>query len=147
MPSDLNRVFLIGRLVRDPELRSTPSGTQVASFSVANNRTYMAGSEKKEQVSFFNCVAWGKLAELIAQYCKKGNRIGLEGRLQQRSWDDKDGNKHSTVEITADNVQFLTPKDGAFSNDSPMDAGASFQETPPNFPVDAQPFSDGDVPF
>lgn len=86
MPSDLNRVMLIGRIVRDPELKYIPSGTGVANFSVANGRSYTQSGEKKESTSFFNCIAWGKLGEIIVQYCKKGQRIGIEGRLQQRSW-------------------------------------------------------------
>jgi len=71
MASDLNRVVLIGRLTRDPELRYTPAGTAVASFSLANGRTYSVSGEKKEQVSYFDCTAWSKLGEIITEYCKK----------------------------------------------------------------------------
>ena len=111
MATDINRVFLIGRLTKDPELRYTQGGTSIASLSIANNRTYMAGSEKKEDVSFFNCIAWGKLGETISKYVKKGDKIAIEGRLQQRSW-EKDGQKRSTVEIVVENVQFLGGKNG-----------------------------------
>ncbi len=148
MASDLNKVILIGRLTRDPELNYLQSGTAIAKFSVANNRTYSVSGEKKEQVSFFNCIAWGKLGELITEYCKKGHRIGLEGRLQQRSWDDPEGNKRSTIEIVVDNFQFLTPKSGGASN---SDAGYSGPEPSHDFPepsqVDNSPFSDDDIPF
>jgi len=145
MPSDLNRVLLIGRLVRDPELRYTANGTAVASFSVANNKSYTSNNEKKERASFFNCVAWGKLGELIVQYCKKGHRIGIEGRLQQRSWDDQSGAKRSTVEIITDNIQFLSPRE-SFSGDTQIDINASYQEM--SMPeMDNNPFSDDEIPF
>jgi single-strand DNA-binding protein len=139
MASDINRVVLIGRLVKDPDLRYTQSGSSVASFSVANNRTYVSSGEKKEIVSYFNCVAWGKLGELIVQYTKKGHRIGIEGRLQQRSWEDQNGNKRSTVEVIVENFQFLTPKG----------AGQESGEDIPAPPSDAEPnpFSDEDIPF
>lgn len=147
MPSDLNRVFLIGRLVRDPELRSTPSGTSVASFSIANNRVYTVNNEKKEQVSYFNCTAWGKLGELIVQYCKRGNRIAIEGRLQQRSWDNKDGNKQSTVEVITDNVQFLSPKESSAGSQMDVGASAPYQNVPQSQGIETHPFSDDDIPF
>jgi len=140
--SDLNKVILIGRLVRDPEIKQTQSGTAVANFSLACNKSYVQGTEKKEMVSFFSCVAWTKLGELIAQYCKKGHRLGIEGRLQQRSWETQNGEKRSTVEIVVDNVQFLTPKNGTepaqFSQDDPSGA----QNTPGDvdFDPDAIPF-------
>jgi len=145
MPSDLNRVLLIGRLVRDPELRYTANGTAVASFSIANNKSFTSNNEKKEQTSFFNCIAWGKLGELIVQYCKKGHRIGIEGRLQQRSWDDQNGSKRSTVEIVTDNIQFLSPRE-SFSGDAQIDINASYQDMPPS-EMDNNPFSDDDIPF
>ncbi|MCL1910895.1 MAG: single-stranded DNA-binding protein [Leptospirales bacterium] len=145
MPSDLNRVLLIGRLVRDPELRYTANNTAVASFSIANNRTYTSNNEKKERPSFFNCVAWGKLGELIVQYCKKGNRIAIEGRLQQSSWDDQNGNKRSAVEIITDNIQFLSPRE-SFSGDAQVDINASYQDMPPS-EMDNNPFSDDEIPF
>lgn len=109
MASDLNSVALVGRLVTDPETKKLDN-TTVANFSLANN------SEYKNQVhpSFFECVAWGKLGEIIAQYCKKGKRIGIKGRLQQRSWTDKEGNKRYKIEVVVEDFQFLDNKD---SND------------------------------
>ena len=146
MASDLNKVMLIGRLVRDPELRYTPNGTSVASFSIANNRTYTTGGERKEVVSFFNCVAWSKLGEVIVQYCKKGQRIGIEGRLQQRSWEDQQGSKRSTVEITVDNFQFLSPR-----NENEVDQPANMTNPEPapseGKPDIDNPFTDDDIPF
>ena len=146
MPSDLNRVLLIGRLVRDPELRYTANGTAVASFSIANNKSYTSNNERREQASFFNCVAWGKLGELIVQYCKKGHRIGVEGRLQQRSWDDQSGNKRSVVEVVTDNIQFLSPRESS-SGDPQIDLNTSYQDAPLTSEMDNNPFSDDDIPF
>jgi single-strand DNA-binding protein len=138
MAGDLNRVVLIGRITKDPDLRSTQTGSSVANFSIANNRIFVTGGEKKEQTSFFNCIAWGKVGEAIAQYCKKGHRIGIEGHLQQRSWDDQSGNKRTSVEIVVDGFQFLQPKtDGA---DQPAPAPAQ-ESTGDN------PFSDEEIPF
>jgi single-strand DNA-binding protein len=144
MASDLNKTIIIGRLTRDPELRYTQSGTPVCSFSVANNRTYVAGGEKKEQVSFFNCVAWAKTGEVIAEYCKKGQRIGIEGRLQQRSWDDQEGKKRQIVEIVVDNFQFLSaPSEGGNKSSPDMPATPPSDQTPGG----DNPFSDEDIPF
>lgn len=119
--SDINNITLIGRMVKDAELRTTQSGTSVASFSVAVGKTYMQNGEKKEQTSFFNCTAWGTIGEAIAQYCKKGHRVGITGELQQRTWDDQNGNKRSSVEILVRGFQFLQPKraDDSATPDAP----------------------------
>lgn len=153
MAGDLNRTILIGRLTRDPELRYTPAGAAVASFTVANNRTYTVSGEKKEQVSFFDCVAWSKMGEIITEYCKKGHRIALEGRLQQRSWDDQDGKKRSKVELVVENFQFLTSKGGG--DDFPHDSAPSQSASRPQSTsadsgsgqYEDNPFSDDDIPF
>lgn len=146
MASDINRVLLIGRMVKDPELKYIPSGTSVTNFSIANNRTYAVAGEKKEMTSYFNCIAWGKQGEIIVQYCKKGHRIAVEGRLQQRSWSDQSGNKRSAVEIVVENFQFLQAKGGG--------AGESHEEhdqTPPetgnSHDGNDNPFTDDDIPF
>jgi single-strand DNA-binding protein len=146
MASDINRVILIGRIVKDPELRYTQKESPVANFSIANNRSYTVSGEKKEFTSFFNCIAWGKLGEVIAQYCKKGQRIAIEGRLQQRSWDDQSGAKRYAVEVVVDNFQFLTSKQG-------QDEAVSDVQTPSQPNAQEQPFAgenpfnDDDVPF
>ena len=148
MAGDLNRVVLIGRLTRDPELRYTPSGTAVASFSIANNRTYAVSGERKEDVSYFDCIAWSKLGEIITEYCKKGQKTAVEGRLQQRRWEDQDKNKKSKIELVIENFQFLSGKNtgdetsqprAGSSSDSSSDYGSS------NF--DDNPFSDDEIPF
>jgi len=148
MASDLNKVILIGRLVKDPELRYTQSGTSVASFSIANNRNYNTSTgEKKEDVSFFNCVAWSKKGEVIVQYCKKGQRIGLEGRLQQRVWEDKEGNKRYNVEVVLENFQFLDSK-ANIEDESASFSSKNTTKINNEVPIpNDNPFSDNDIPF
>lgn len=104
----LNKVFLYGNLTRDPELKSLPSGGQVVNFGLATNRTYKDKSgAKQEATEFHNIVAFGRTAEVIAQYMKKGRPIFVEGRIQTRSWEGKeDGKKQYRTEIVVDNFQF-----------------------------------------
>lgn len=146
--NDLNKVILIGRIVKDVELRHTPSGVAVASFDIANNKTYTQNGEKKEQVSYISCVAWSKLGELIAEYCKKGAQIAVEGRLQQRRWDDSEGNKKSKIEIVAENIQFLAkPRDQAAEQHNGI--GEDVTGKAPSYEECSEdnPFSDDDIPF
>lgn len=138
MSSDLNRVILIGRLTKDPELRYTTSGTAVASFTLANNRSYSTGGEKKDQVSYFDCVAWSKMGEIITEYYKKGKLIAIEGRISQRRWDDQDGNKKSKIEIVVENFQFLS---AGKSDDSSGKPNSSKPEPSTSWD-DANPFDE-----
>lgn len=102
----INKVIIFGNLTRDPELRALPSGMNVCSFSIATNRVYRDREGKKqEQAEFHNISAFGRQADLVAQYLKKGRSVFVEGRLQTRSW-EKDGQKHYRTEIIADRVQF-----------------------------------------
>ena len=102
----LNKAMLIGNLTRDPELKSLPSGVKVASFSLATNRSWKdANGAKQDSTEYHNLVAFGKPAELIAQYCKKGNSLYVDGRLQTRSW-EQDGQKKYPTEIVVENFQF-----------------------------------------
>ncbi|MCM8772209.1 MAG: single-stranded DNA-binding protein [Candidatus Omnitrophica bacterium] len=103
----LNKVFLIGRLTRDPELRYTPSGKAVATFGFAVNREYISKGEKKEETCYLNMVVWGRQAEICAEYLKKGNLIFVEGRLQYRTWETEDSEKKSVIEIRVERFQFL----------------------------------------
>lgn len=104
----LNKVFLIGNLTRDPELRYIPSGSAVVTFTVAVNRVYKTQTgEKKEQTSFIRVVVWGRRAEVCGEYLSKGSPVFIEGRLQSRDWETQDGQKRNTVEVIADNIQFL----------------------------------------
>jgi single-strand DNA-binding protein len=106
--ASLNKVFLIGNLTRDPELRYVPSGTAVATFTIATNRVFVTQTgEKKEQTTFVRVVVWGRRAEVCGEYLSKGSPLFVEGRLQSRSWETPDGQKRSTLEVVADNVQFL----------------------------------------
>ena len=106
--ASLNKVFIMGNLTRDPELRYVPSGTAVATFTVAVNRVYTSqAGEKKEEVSFIKVVVWGRRAEVCGEYLSKGSPAFVEGRLQSRSWETQDGQKRNTIEVIADNVQFL----------------------------------------
>jgi len=117
MPT-LNKVFLIGRLTRDPELKALPSGIQVATLSVATNRRFKdKNGSWQETPDYHNVVVFGKQAETVAQYLKKGSGIFVEGRMQTRSWDGQDGQKKYRTEIVADRVQF-GPKGGSSSGGS-----------------------------
>jgi len=108
MAANLNKVLLIGNLTRDPELRYIPSGSAVATFTVAVNRVYKdQAGEKKEQTSFIRVVVWGRRAEVCGEYLSKGSPVFVEGRLQSRDWQTQDGQKRNTVEVIADNIQFL----------------------------------------
>lgn len=113
-----SKAIITGNLTRDPELRSTPNGASVCSFSVAVNRTYRdASGEQKEDVSFIDCSAWGKLGEMISQYAKKGTGVLVSGRLDQRSWEDKTtGSKRSRVEIVVEDFNFTGARDNSGSS-------------------------------
>jgi len=106
--ASLNKVLLMGNLTRDPELRYAPNGSAVTTFTIAVSRTYNTSSgEKKEDVSFIRIVCWGKLAQRCSEYLFKGRPVFVEGRLQSRSWQTQDGSKRNTIEVIAQNVQFL----------------------------------------
>ncbi|MFA6255325.1 MAG: single-stranded DNA-binding protein [Patescibacteria group bacterium] len=108
---NLNKAMIIGNLTRDPETRTTPSGQTVTSFSVATNLIWTdANGEKQKKVEFHNIVAWRKLAEICAQYLKKGNKVYIEGRLQTRDWEGQDGVKRYRTEIIAENMIMLDTK-------------------------------------
>ena len=131
----LNHIVVMGRLTRDPELRRTASGIAVANFSVAVERDFPSQDGSRE-TDFIDCVAWKQTAEFLGKYFSKGKQIAVKGRLQIRSWTDKDGNKRRTAEIVADNVYFAGAK-----TESP--AGVQRYETPVCYgaqaPVDPGP--------
>ena len=132
--ASLNKALLIGNLTRDPELRYIPSGSAVASFTMAMNRVYkLQTGEKKEETSFVRVVVWGRMAEVCGEYLKKGVPVFVEGRLQSRSWDGPDGQKRNTLEVIATNVQFLRSGASAASardKEMPADAASSREEMP-----------------
>jgi single-strand DNA-binding protein len=108
MSRGLNKVMLIGRLGRDPEMRYTPSGRPVTTFSLATSRTWNTSEgERRTETEWFTVVAWGSLAEICKQYLVKGQQVYVEGRLQTRHWEDNDGNKHSATEIVANEMIML----------------------------------------
>ena len=113
----LNHITIMGRLVRDPELRRTGSGTAVASFTVAVDRDLAAQGQQKE-TDFIDCVAWRQTGEFVSKYFVKGNMIVVSGRLQIRNWNDKDGNKRRSAEVVADNCYFGSSKKDSESNGS-----------------------------
>ncbi|NLT11893.1 MAG: single-stranded DNA-binding protein [Clostridiaceae bacterium] len=111
----MNKVILVGRLTRDPEVKTTQSQVEVCSFTVAVDRRFKTASGER-QSDFINCVAWRQQAKLLGQYFQKGHRIGIIGSLQSRSYDDKDGKKVYVTEVTVDEIEFLeSRKDGASS--------------------------------
>lgn len=121
----LNKVLLIGNLTRDPELRYTPQGTAVCTFGLATNRQWTTDEgEKKEEVEFHNVVAWARLAEVIAEYLKKGRPAFVEGRLSTREWEAQDGTRRRTTEIVANEVIFLGSPGARGSDD--LDVPADF---------------------
>jgi single-strand DNA-binding protein len=112
--ASLNKVLLIGNLTRPPELRYTPSGTAVADLRLAVNRNWMSqGGEKREDTCFLTIVVWGKQAESCGEYLDKGSQVFVEGRLQTRDWEGKDGQKRSVTEVVAERVQFMSRTKGA----------------------------------
>lgn len=136
MANDLNRVIQIGRLTREPELKQTPAGKDYCKFGIANNRTFKKGEEWEEKASFFNCIAWGTTAKIIAQYFQKGKRILIEGRLQSDTWEDKEtGSKRTTIEIVVENFNFC--------DTSNVKDAAKAEIIPDN----DNPFIDDDIPL
>lgn len=111
MSRGLNKVMIIGYLGRDPEMRYTPSGRPVTTFSVATSRSWnTSDGEKHNETEWFNVVAWGNLAEICKQYLTKGQQVYIEGRLQTRRWEDAEGVKHSSIEIVANEMMILGDK-------------------------------------
>ena len=154
----MNKAILIGRLTRDPELRTTPTGRNVCQFSVAVNRTFTNANCERE-ADFINCVVWDKQAENLCKYQKKGNQIAVEGRIQTRNYDDNTGRRVYVTEILTNNISFLDAKGSNSNSDSfnnlpepPMQEENSFQTVS----VEKDPFeafgdsieiSDNDLPF
>ncbi len=138
MASSLNKVMIIGNVGRDPEMRYTPNGTPVTSFSVACGRTWMSDGERREETEWFNVVTWNKLAETCNQYLTKGQRVYVEGRLQTRSWEGQDGQKRSRTELIANELIFLTPRQSRPSGGD--EAIPSYDEPDQDMTADDLPF-------
>ena len=123
----LNRVVLIGRLTKDPELRYTPNGIAVTTFTLAVERNFKNAQGEKE-TDFFSCSTFKGLAELCSNYLTKGKLASVDGRIQIRTYNDKDGQKHWVTEIIAENVQFLSPKNGQRATESSLGGELSLDE-------------------
>lgn len=162
MARSLNKVQLIGNLTRDPELRYTPSGNAVCTFSLATNRNWTTDSgEKREEVDFHRIVAWNKLAELCSQFLVKGRKVYVEGRLSTRNWTGQDGQQKTTTEVVIDDMILLDSKGnagaGANTNEAHTEAPRAErpakqekkeepEEVPPPAPSDDEVMPD-DIPF
>ena len=143
-----SKAIITGNLTRDPELRTTPNGASVCSFSVAVNRVFKdSNGEQKEDVSYIDCSAWGRLGEMINQYAKKGSGVLVSGRLDQRSWEDKtDGKKRSRVEIVVEDFNFVgTPRDNGGAGGSSSASDSAPADVPDDVPEEEIDLSD--VPF
>lgn len=138
-----NLVVLTGRLTADPELKKTPNGISVASFSIAVSRRYRSGEET--QADFINIVAWRQTAEFICNYFKKGNMIGIEGSIQTRRYTDKNGNNRTAFEVVASNAQFVESKRD--SSAAPGDAPASFSNAESGDFAEIGGGEEDDLPF
>ena len=148
--ANFNKVILAGNLTRDPELRYTPKGTAVARITLAVNRTYTGseGGEKKEEVSFVDVDIWGRQAEVIAQYMKKGRPLLVEGRLKQDTWEDKNTKqKQSKLKVVLESFSFIDSGNrGGDGAPAPARPSASAAAPAPE-PQDAEPPQDDEVPF
>ncbi len=140
----MNKVILMGRVVRDPELTQTSNGTSVLRFSIAVNRRF--AKEGQQDVDFINCVAWRQQAEFICRFFKKGSMIALTGSIQTRSWDAQDGQKRTATEVIVDEVYFTGSKQEQGTSGNGF--GGGFQEQKPSAPQgDFDPFGDEDMDF
>ncbi len=155
MAKGFNKVVLMGNLTRDPETRQTPSGQSVTNFSLAISRTWKGqDGSNQEAVSFIDCVAWGKTGEVIAQYIQKGRPILVEGRLDQRSW-EQDGNKRSKVEVIVENFNFVgggAGDNGGASSNASSSSSSSSSSSKKNEDVviediDDKPIDLSEIPF
>ena len=160
MSKGFSKVVLMGNLTRDPENRTTSGGQNVTNFSLAVNRSWKsADGTQQEQVSFINCVAWGKTGEIISQYVSKGNPLLVSGRLDQRSWDDKDsGQKRSVVEVIVEDFNFIGSNrnsDGADNSNNQSDNSGSSNSSDKNSKtndvviedIDDKPIDLSEIPF
>ncbi|ECP2240863.1 single-stranded DNA-binding protein [Listeria monocytogenes] len=159
----MNRVILVGRLTKDPELRYTPAGAAVATFTLAVNRTF-TNQQGEREADFINCVVWRKPAENVANFLKKGSMAGVDGRVQTRNYEGNDGKRVYVTEIVAESVQFLEPKlnavEGSTPNNNQNEANysnnnkngsyrASSSQNSDSFANEGKPIdiSDDDLPF
>lgn len=140
----VNKVILVGRLGRDPETRFTPSGQQVCNFTLATDEVYRDRSgERQRRTEWHRIVLWGRLAEIAQQHLKRGTMVYLEGRLQTRQWDDRSGNKRTTVEVVANVMRILSPRGESVAPELEPELPADISEEPQAGPT----ITDEDLPF
>ena len=145
----MNKVILVGRLTRDPELRVTTSGVSVCSFSVACDRRFVRQGEERK-ADFINCIAWRQTGEFVSKYFTKGNRIALEGSLQTRDWTDNDGKKRYATEVIVDNVEFAQSKNENSGTIGGFQGASTGSAVPENNDSDIDgfmPIEEEDLPF
>lgn len=151
MAKGFNKVILMGNLTRDIEMRTTPSGQSVANFSLAVSRSWKGqDGQTQEQTSFINCVAWGKPGEIIAQYVKKGDPLLVSGRLDQRSYDDKDGNKRQAIEVNVEDFNFIGGRSGGSEGGGNYSAPSQSSSKPKDVvieDIDDKPIDLSEIPF
>lgn len=137
----MNKVFLIGNLTRDPELSETNSGVSLCRFAIAVNRRF-SGGDAERQTDFFNVTAFRGLADNVARFCKKGNKVAVVGSIQIRNYEDNNGQRRTFVDVVADDVEFLTPKNSSGASDD------DYAPAAPKKKPALEPFEDdGDIPF
>jgi single-strand DNA-binding protein len=157
MAKGFNKVVLMGNLTRDPETRNTPNGQSVTNFSLAVNRTWKgADGQQNEDVSYIDCVAWGKPGEIISQYLGKGRAVLVSGRLDQRSWEDKEsGGKRSKIEVVVEDFNFVGDgqgqgggsSDGSGSSSSSASSSSNKPATNSSSDIDDKPIDLSEIPF
>lgn len=155
MAKGFNKVILMGNLTRDPEMRTTPNGQSVTNFSLAVNRTWKgADGQQNEDVSYIDCVAWGKPGEIITQYLGKGRAVLVSGRLDQRSWEDKEsGGKRSKIEVVVEDFNFVGDGGGSSeggNTSAPRTSSASTNKPATNnssSDIDDKPIDLSEIPF
>ena len=140
----MNKVFLIGNLTRDPELRETPSGVAMCRFAIAVSRPY-SSQDGERQTDFFECTAWRGLGETIARFTKKGNKVAVVGHIQIRNYEDNQGAKRTAVDVIVQDCEFLTPKENSNGFD---DVAEMPRTSAPKKRATLQPMDDdSDIPF
>lgn len=139
----MNKVILMGRLTRDPETRTTTGGTSVCSFSIAVDRSYVKQGEER-QADFFNCVAWSKTGEFVSKYFTKGNKILIEGELQNNNYEDNNGVKHYTVNVNVGKIYFVESKNDGSGGGNNTNTSKQPENTEGFYPL---PNDDDDLPF
>jgi len=155
--SGVNKVILVGRLGAEPEVRNTPNGQQVATLSLATSESWMKDGKKEEKTEWHRVVLWGRQAELAGKYLKKGRMVYIEGKLQTRSWDDKQGQKRYTTEVIANNLQFIDSGARDSGDSTPFVDGAhvdpyygngpSYESKNAYAPQQTSAAMDDDIPF